>query len=1535
MVVSINLDFGDGDFEHGFEQGQFLITIATSNSKNTQIATQLSPSPEIPKLYEHWKHQYYYLLQRRQQRGFKNNQPTHISSQDCHQQAKALRRQLHEWLEPVNLELETILQQYADSEIHLVIHTEKVISLTTKDILHRLPWQEWNLCFQNLSNGNNVIKNYTGEAALCFNSNEANTAYNFNNDKIRRVKIISIFGDSQGINTNADKELLSKLKKRGAELINLIEPSPADFIKLWDEPCDILFFAGHSETKNDGTTGIIKINRHESLSLADIKKTLLAAIAKGLKLAIFNSCDGLGLATQLAELNLPYIIVWREVVPDVIAQKFISYFLSSFASGKSLFASVRETRDKLFELAESQNSEKQLPGITWLPIICQNTVEPPPLWSDLGGLTGVLPDNPYRGLSAFQESDAPFYFGRDKFIADLLNVVYNMPLISVIGASGSGKSSVVFAGLVPRLRSAHDVEIISFRPENKPFDNLVIALSHLDPNIRDAASKFDSRLAQMSLDLDWCHDETKLHNYIQDIISVSKYHRLVLIVDQFEEIYTLTEETERHSFLKALYLVIKHTSNFTLVLTLRADFLGIVLNSLFGKALQEYTPLLLAPMNSEELRDAIEKPAALMKVELHFGLTNKLIDDLGNHPGRLPLLEFALTQLWEKQENWFLTHQAYEGIGGLEKALALHADEALRNLSESEKQQAERVFIQLVRPGEGTQDTRRVATRYDVGKKNWGLVKRLADERLVVTGWDETEKIETVEIAHEALIQEWRTLQKWIETNREFRIWQERLKQEIRDWVSSAQNPEALLQGVRLAVAEDWYKQRTDEITSQARLFITASIKWRKKEQQKLLRRRQLTIFTLTSVLIITLMLALNAWWQWQNSAKSEVKAISASSAALFVSNQRLDALREAIRAKQKLHNLGSVDALTQNKIELVLRQAVYGAVESNRLEGHTGEVKSVVFSPDGNMLASTSSDKTVKLWKRDGALLNTIPGHEAGVLGVAISPDGQIASASEDNTIKLWSNSGALLHTFKGHLDAVEAIAFSPDGKTLASASNDTTIKLWNRNGTLLDTLKGHLGAVETVAFSRDGKILASAGNDKTVKLWNVETRAFLKTIAQHDDKIWNIAISPDGNIIASASADGTIKLSNKEGNLLKTLRGHQAPVSGVAFSPDGKILASSSWDNTVKLWNQDGALLTTLTGHTDRVWKVAFSPDSKILASVSLDNTIRIWKLDSALLTTLQGHNASVIGVAISPDGKTVASASDDKTLKLWSQDTTLPVTIDNKAAVYRVAFSPDNSTIALAGVDGTVKLWDKNGTLLKVLVGHKAGIWAVAFSPDGNTIASAGWDKTVKLWNKNGAELKTFNGHQETVWDVAISPDGNTIASASSDKTIKLWNRDGAELITLKGHDSGIWGVTFSPDGNIIASASEDKTVKLWKRDGTLLNTLKGHQAVVFAVAISPNGKILASASADKTIKLWNLKTGAELATLNGHSGRVWRVAFSLDNKTLASASDDKTVILWNLDHAAELNKVLAYGCDWVRDYLKTNPHVNKSDRTLCNK
>ncbi|MEM7717497.1 MAG: CHAT domain-containing protein, partial [Cyanobacteria bacterium P01_A01_bin.68] len=488
MQILVNLKFShtNSSSTGKFKVAANITSNFNSNSNSNSIEFELDSIAEIQSTYDWWKSNYYNLVNPQAERrlalkGFNTEKKTNISEseiesniayyrEECDKSVSTLRNLLNEWLSPVKYELEKVWELEPSSDIYFVVDTQNIESETIAETLHKIPWREWDF----------FPSCYTLEAALCLNEADSKSGTESDDREVfRRIRIISIFGDVENIQegVDRDREEIEKLEQRGAEIIPLLQPKRQELKKLWNEPCDILFYSGHSNSEGNSTAGRFKINQDDDLSLEEIRNTFRAAIKKGLQIAIFNSCDGLGLACELAKINLPYVIVWRESVPDKVAQKFIEFFLSSYSQGESLFNAVKQARIQLKELILDEDENNQIPGLNWLPIICTSTINQPPTWQNLGGLTGKLPDSPYKGLSAFTEEDAKYYFGREKFVEQLLEATRSKSFVPIVGASGSGKSSVVYGGLVPRLRE-DGMQIVSFRPGNNPFDALAVALKN-------------------------------------------------------------------------------------------------------------------------------------------------------------------------------------------------------------------------------------------------------------------------------------------------------------------------------------------------------------------------------------------------------------------------------------------------------------------------------------------------------------------------------------------------------------------------------------------------------------------------------------------------------------------------------------------------------------------------------------------------------------------------------------------------------------------------------------------------------------------------------------------------------------------------------------------------------------------------------------------------------------------------------------------------------------------------------------------------
>ncbi|MBD2341790.1 CHAT domain-containing protein [Calothrix sp. FACHB-156] len=1131
----------DGEFSTGYK---VTLEVGEEGKRpNLRIRGELPQAIDIIQCFQNWRDVYRSLDERTRIKklGARNVNIDDLK-QKCDERSQNLLNPFNSWLQSQSFNpiINCLSQQDWDrgDEIRVILSTDC-------QELRKLPWHLWN--------GFDAIPYFRitpFEVAL-----SAPDAERKERPFREKIRILIILGDSTGINVKADEQLLQKYCG-DAEIVTLVEPLRQELNNyLQDEiGWDMLFFSGHSQTQ--GTQGRIFLNHDDSLTMAKLRDTLLPAIAKRLQLAIFNSCDGLGIARELESLQIPQVIVMREPVPDKVAQEFLKYFLESFTGGSSLCISVGYARQQL------QRLESQFPCASWLPVIVQNQLEVPPTWQSLG-----ITRSPYRGLMAFREEDAENFFGREAFVEQLVIDVASKPLVAVIGASGSGKSSVVFAGLIPQLRQHNIVgdnggsdcdtcsvkppayrsmgrslrehrqwQIISFRPGKNPFESLAIALEEFRGIAAELLTSSDAQISrrrqELELEIDLKRDISGLQKIIADILHTLSPTHLLLVIDQFEEIYTLCPNAqERQIFIDSLLNAVNHTPWFTLLITLRADFLGKAMSyQPLGKALQDYPPSLLVPMSRKELEGAIIQPAARFSVELEEGLVNKLIDDVGSGEGSLPLQQFALTQLWGKQRPGLLTHQAYTEIGGVTQALKNHADVVYAGLSEEQQKRAQRLFIQLVQPGEGTEDTRRLATRDEVGDY-WDLVTLLANERLLVTNRNQLVE-DTVEVVHEALIRNWGRLRGWMDENREFRVWQERLKVALQQWVDSNKDDGGLLRGATLAVAEDWLQQRGGEVSKPQRWFIEKSVALRERERKQKERLRRQVIGGLAAGLVLAISLAGFAGLQWQEARIRGMNNSVLSIEALLGSKKDLDALIEAVRIGKDLQkNPFGVPEDTKIRTVVTLQKVVYGVRELNRkppsvesndtTEGKLSELPPLTIpskpfdytAKDGNSDVDIYgfSDGKIQIIKKDGQIVKTLNTNTPDITacidgitsiasrfdcipyidsikGIKLSPDGKTFISFENNLgkIKLWNIDGKEIQTFKGHesihgnqplrddpLPIITDVNFSPDSKMFVSSSSDGKILIWRRYSPEPDVIKSGFPSVQSVSFRDDGNTL------------------------------------------------------------------------------------------------------------------------------------------------------------------------------------------------------------------------------------------------------------------------------------------------------------------------------------------------------------------------------------------------------------------------------------------------------------------------------
>ena len=1142
---------------------------------------------------------------------------------------------------------------------------------------------------------------------------------------------------------------------------------------------------------------------------------------------------------------------------------------------------------------------------------------------------------PYRGLASFQPDDAGWFYGREKLVDVVIGQLRELypggGLLFVVGPSGSGKSSLLRAGVIPALRSgalglpgSADWPVALFTPGARP---------------------------------------------PQDLAGRGQ----VLVVDQFEDVFTeCADDRERAGFIAALcYAAL---SGALIVLGLRADFYPHALRYPELVPALQHRQVLVAPMTEAELRSAIVEPARRAGLEIEPGLVEVLLRDLApaagdagpaHESGSLPLMSHALLTTWERARRGRLTVADYRAAGGIEGAVASTAEEAYGELTRAQQELARQIFIRLVHVADDTADTRRRVSRSELvlsaddADRVLGL---FIERRLITAGTGE------VEIAHEALLSAWPRLRGWIDADRAGGRIQRQLGNAAELWREAGRDPNVLYRGGPLASAKHWAGDSVHRagLNALEREYLQASVEHQAAEERAARRRTRRLQQLVGALAVLTLVAGFLAGLAYAQRAAATRQRDLAISRQVAVDADQLRATDPALAAQLSLaaYRVAPTPEARSSLLES------YRTPTVTRILGPAGVMQSVAFARGGALMAAAGENSVIRLWDlahsaHPAPLGRRLSGDGKTVFSVAFSPDGRtLATAGADKTVQLWDvrTPGHVVPwgpALTGPANTVYSVAFSPDGDLLAAGSADGTVRLWDVADPRHPALEGkpltwpHAGPVQSVAFSPDGRLLAagSAGNSSgqagTVRVWDVahppHPDPLGPVLTGPGLAVYSVAFSPDSDLLAAGSAVGKVQLWNvtdprrpaPEG---KPLTGPGTWINSVAFSPDGRSLAAASSDSKVWIWDLATRQVTMTLAHPQPVTSVQFLDSSQTLATSDADGVARIWHLPGPVMS---GEDGPFFTAAISR-GHVMTVASSKNTARLWNvADPRRPVPLGPvvttglpKQGTGAAALSPDGRTLVVGEHDGTSQVWDVRNPAdpdpMALLPGPTRLVESITFSPNGRLLAVTSDDKSVWLWNmrdpRKPAELARLTGPASYVFSAAFSPDGRLLAAASADQRAYLWDISAARhpilLATLTGARSYVYSVAFSPDGRTLAVGS-DGDVRLWDvahphRPVKLGTPLTGPTDFVYCVFFSPDGRTLAATSGDGSVWLWKVTPAGRpslLATLTGADGAVYAGSFNSAGNILSSAGAGNTISLWDVS----VRQVAAYVCATAGDRI----------------
>ncbi len=1094
-------------------------------------------------------------------------------------------------------------------------------------------------------------------------------------------------------------------------------------------------------------------------------------------------------------------------------------------------------------------------------------------------------DSPFRGLEPFDERHAGHFFGRDPEIAAFLERLRDRPVAPVVGPSGVGKSSFVRAGVVPRLRETDAWAVLMMRPGRRPLEALAELLIPTPATsnttrplpgagvapVEDGSDSTPAATSAAQLADELLRTPQRLALWLQRRAEAER-GRVLLAVDQFEEVFTqVDDEAERRAFVRAVCSAADDPQGpVRVIFTVRDDFLGRVARGGAPPEALAHVTVLRSP-GEAGLRAILDGPLATSGYRFDDpSLADEIVRSVRGEPAPLPLLQFALRTLWERRDRQqrLLTREAYEAIGGVEGALAEHADGVLAAMTDSQVDLARGILLRLVGGGAGAALTRLTLRRSRVldglGDGAGPVLDRLSAGRLVTIRRGEGRAADDadLEIVHESLLHGWERLRRWIVRSRDELALLAEIGQAAELWRRRGSRREEAWTGAPLEDAVRTLERMDTAPPADVRAFIDAG---RDVEGRRVRRRRALA----TGGAVLALVAVLG----------------------LVGVNVSLRSKEQVARSAQARAEQGRASALREGAHTALLRGAMIEARAKLR------DALEVEDSPAARILWWTLSHQPL-VWQRSTGVF---------IEGLAFSPrDQTLAMGGADRSVRLidvWTGTEEVL---RGHEDKVWAVAFSPDAGTVASGAWSGEIRLWDREGGQPRVLTGHTAAVRDLAFSPDGTLLASSSYDGTVRLWPLATGGDPTVLEAGGESLRGLAFHPDGRELACGSRAGTLRIwpLDRPGEP-EILAGHERTLRAVAYSPDGGLLASASTDGTIRLWDRDlGGAPRSLAGESGRLMDLVSHPSEPLVVAAGTSGEILVWDLDQeAPPRSIGNHGDTIYTLALSADGRWLAAADSLPRVRVWDLEV-VPVTRRDRGhvgPVYATAFAPDGATVASGGMDGTVRLWDvTSGDELAVRSDHTDAVHGLAFHPDGGLLASGSWDATVRVLDSEGLTLRrvlasAFMGIHDMTW----GPGGRRLLTGSGDGAVRMWDVDqGTPAFTLEGLDRAVFGVALSADGRRMAHTAGSDIRVCDARDGGGCRTLAGHEGSVRGVSFRPDGRQLASGAHDGTVRLWDLRTGTGRVFDDAH-GRAYHLRFHPDGRRLGVPYSDEIARIWDLE------------------------------------